>query len=86
MYLPVMLLCFSLLFRPGIVVFEERIERCCQDLREELKRLNREIEGHVQDQLQMAVSNLAANIRYEFLEGHGPKRRRFTSTEPLFPR
>ena len=67
-------------------MFEERIERCCQDLREELKRLNREIENHVKDQLQMAVANLAANIRYQFLEGHGPQRKKVTKSEPLFPR
>lgn len=77
---------FLLSLRPGIVVFEERIERCCQDLREELRRMNHEIERRVQDQLQMAINNLAANIRYQFLESHGPQRKRVTSKEPLFPR
>lgn len=66
--------------------FEERIERCCEDLREELRRLNAEVQDRVTGQLQRAVSNLAANMRYQFLEAHGPKRRKITVEEPLFPR
>lgn len=75
-----------LLQRPGIVCFEERIEQCCGALREELRAINRRTEERVQHQLQKAVNNLAANIRYQFLEGHGPRRRRVTHNEPLVPR
>ena len=69
-----------------MVCFEERIERCCKDLREELRRLNAEVQDRVTGQLHRAVSNLAANIRYQFLEGHGPKKKRVTVDDPLFPR
>lgn len=75
---------FSL--RPGAVCFEERIERCCSALRDELRQLNKRIEDKVQSQLQLAVNNLAANIRYQFLESHGPRRQRVTHQEPLVPR
>ena len=66
--------------------FEERIERCCQDLREELRRLNAEVQDRVMGQLHRAVNNLAANIRYQFLEHHGPRRKKVTVDDPLFPR
>ena len=73
-------------YRPGIVCFEERIEQCCTALREELRSFNRRTEDFVHSQLQKAVNNLAANIRYQFLEGHGPRRKRVTHSEPLVPR
>ena len=66
--------------------FEERIERCCSSLREELRQLNREIEDRVQCQLQRAIDNLAANMRYQFLEAHGPRRRKVTAQEPIVSR
>lgn len=66
--------------------FEERIERCCEDLRAELRHLNAEVRDRVTGQFHRAVSNLAANIRYQFLEGHGPRRKRVTVDEPLFPK
>ncbi len=63
--------------------FEERIELCCMQLRSELRRLNEEAEHRVRDQLHKAVDNLAANMRYEFLEHHGPKRDSITLSEPF---
>ena len=72
--------------RPGSLVFEERIERCCEALREELRASNRRTEDRVNAQLQKAVNNLAANIHYQFLEGHGPRRTRVTASEPLVER
>ena len=72
--------------RPGIMCFEERIERCCADLREELSAINRRTQEHVHSQLQKVVNNVAAHIRYEFLEGHGPRRERVTHNHPMVPR
>ena len=69
-----------------MVCFEERIERCCEDLRVELRRLNTEVQDRVAGQLHRAVSNLSANIRYQFLESHGPRRKTVTTSKPLFPR
>ena len=66
--------------------FEERIERCCADLRGELTAINRRSEEHVKAQLQKAVNNAAAHIRYEFLESHGPRRKTVTHDHPLVPR
>lgn len=55
-------------------------------LREELRAFNRRTEEQVHSQLQKAVNNLAAHIRYQFLEGHGPQRKRVTHYDPLVPR
>ena len=52
----------------------------------ELRRLNAEVQDRVTGQLHRAVNNLAANIRYQFLEHHGPRRRNVTIDEPLFTR
>ncbi len=84
---PTALYLYMLVFpRPNASCFEERIERCCKDLREELRVLNAEVQDKVMGQLHHAVNNLAANTRYQFLEGHGPRRHRVTHEEPLFPR
>ena len=72
--------------RPGVVCFEERIEHCCSALREELRQLNQEAQSRVHSQLELAVRNLSATIRYQFLEPHGPCRRRVTVDELLVPR
>ena len=74
------------LFRHGAVCFEERLERCCTELRHELRRLNSEIEHHVRFQCHKAADNIAANIRYQFLEHHGPRRTHITLEEPFTPR
>lgn len=73
-------------FRPGVIIFEERIERCCSALREELRQHNLEIEGRVRGQLELAIRNCGANIRYQFLDAHGPHRQKVTVDEPLLPR
>ena len=39
------------------------------------------MEHRVQGQLHQAVQNLAATMRYQFLEHHGPQRRKFTLTD-----
>lgn len=70
----------------GVACFEARIEQCCAMLREDLKRLNDEVHSRVHHYLEGAVRNLAANIRYEFLESHGPHRQQITAKQPLFPR
>ena len=66
--------------------FEERIEICCSELRAELRRLNSEIEAKVWGQLHSAIQNISANIRYQFLESHGPRREKVTTEEPLSTR
>ena len=55
-------------------------------LREELQSINRRTEENVRSQLNKAVNNVAAHIRYEFLEENGPKRERVTHSHPLVPR
>lgn len=72
--------------RPGAVCFEERIEHCCASLRHELHRLNANVQQSIQDLIHSAVNNLAADIRYQFLEAHGPKRKEVTPTNPLTQR
>ena len=72
--------------RPGTVCFEERIEACCVALRNELCHLNNAKRQYIQDLVHCAVNNLAADIRYQFLDAHGPKRREVTPTQPLFKR
>lgn len=72
------------IYQPDTVCFEERIEQCCTELRSELRKLNYEVEHRVQGQLHQAVQNLAASMRYQFLEHHGPRRRKFTLTDRYF--
>lgn len=55
-------------------------------LRAELRRLNEEVEHRVRNQLYKAVDNLSANMRYEFLEHHGPRRSKITASEPFIGR
>ena len=62
------------------------MERCCGELREELNILNAEVQDRVAGQLHHMVSNLLANTRYQFLEGHGPRRHKVTVDNPVFPR
>ena len=40
----------------------------------------------VRGQLERAIRNCAANIRYQFLDAHGPHRQKVTLDEPLLPR
>ena len=70
---------------PGVVCFEERIEWCCSQLREELVRLNDAVHSQVHRQLDQAIHNLVSGIRYQFLEPHGPHREYITRDNPLFP-
>ena len=65
--------------------FEERIEQCCMLLRNELRHLNSEIEERTKHSLRVAVNNIAANMRYQFLESHGPRRTHITLQEPFTP-
>lgn len=60
--------------------FEERIERCCSQLRAELRRLNEDIEWKVKGQLDSAVNNIAASMKYQFLEHHGPRKTTLTAS------
>ena len=71
------------LSRPETVCFEERIDKCCTQLRSKLRSLNEGVEHRVRQQLHQAVDNTAANMRYEFLEPHGPKRTTLTHSEPF---
>ncbi len=70
----------------GVVCFEERIEHCTAGLRETLRSLNAEITESIRHQLESAIANLAGNIRYQYLEGHGPKKLKVTKEDPVFPR
>lgn len=81
-----LLLLHLLTIRPGIVCFEERMEHCCADLRENLCNLNCEIVNRVNGYLESAITNLAAGIRYQYLESHGPCKKKVTISDPLFPR
>ena len=70
----------------GTVCFEERIEKCISDLRHELQQLNGEMEDHIRHLLFLAVNNITANVRYQFLEHHGPRRASITPAEPFTQR
>ena len=82
----VILLLIILLFlsppSDGAVCFEERIEKCISNLRYELQQLNGEMEDHIKHLLHAAVNNITADVRYQFLEGHGPRR---TTISPAVP-
>ena len=66
--------------------YEERIERYCHGLLQELKNLNLSKQQTVTGQLQKATYNIVANLRYQFLDPKGPQRRDITKKQPLFPR
>jgi glycogen debranching enzyme len=72
--------------KSGAVCFEERMEQCCNDLRNVLRNLNTEIEDKTRHSLYEAVNNIAATMRYQFLEGHGPKRYHITVDRPFVDR
>ena len=86
----VILLLIILLFLPrpsdGAVCFEERIEKCISSLRYELQQLNGEMEDHIKHLLHAAVNNITADVRYQFLEGHGPRRTTISPAEPFTQR
>ncbi len=62
------------------------MECCTTDLRDTLRSLNAEIMESVNHQLNSAIVNLAASIRYQYLESHGPRKQKVTKEDPLFPR
>ena len=66
--------------------FEERIEKCISSLRYELQQLNGEMEDHIKHLLHAAVNNITADVRYQFLEGHGPRRTTISPAEPFTQR
>ena len=76
------ILCFS----EQVVCYEERIEHCCRGLLQHLENLNLSKQQMVTGQLQKATDNLAANLRYQFLDPNGPRRRDITKKQPLFSR
>lgn len=70
-------------FRPGVSSRAERIQRCCADFKAKLEDLNRHKMAEVQDHLNTAVSNFVANVKYRFVDGHGPRIGKVSAKEPL---
>lgn len=75
--------CGCSFFRPGVSSRVERIQRCCADFKAKLEDLNRHKMAEVQDHLNTAVSNFVANVKYRFVDGHGPRIGKVSAKEPL---
>lgn len=69
--------------KPGVSSRAERIQRCCADFKAKLEDLNRHKMAEVQDHLNTAVSNFVANVKYRFVDGHGPRIGKVSAKEPL---
>lgn len=66
---------------------EEHISRACHDLTDTLMWLNDQKQLEVESKiLAEAVGNSMANVKYEFLEDHGPHRMKVTVDNPIVPR
>ncbi|XP_062509338.1 glycogen debranching enzyme-like [Corticium candelabrum] len=66
---------------------KSRIEMCCFDFKQALDNLNYSMRyGIVKDHINSAVHNVMMNVKYTFLESHGPRRGKVTEDEPLVPR
>ena len=60
---------------------------CCFDFKQALDNLNYSMRyGIVKDHINSAVHNVMMNVKYTFLESHGPRRGKVTEDEPLVPR
>lgn len=70
-------------FRPGVSSRAERIQRCCEEFRAKLEELNRHKFAEMQDHINAAISNFVANVKYRFVDGHGPRVGKVTAEEPL---
>ncbi|XP_024943750.1 glycogen debranching enzyme [Cephus cinctus] len=65
---------------------ETRLKRCAEDLRIKLHELNTEIINEVQNNLNAAVENSIAGIRYFRVQPDGPRQKEVSERNPLLPR
>lgn len=65
---------------------DTRLKRCAEDLRKKLQELNDAIINEVQNNLNAAVENTVAGIRYFRVQSDGPRVREISERKPLVPR
>lgn len=63
---------------------KDRLHLCCEALKEHLVSLNEAIKNsEVADHIDSAIKNVQNGIKYERVDGHGPKHARVTRKCPL---
>ncbi|XP_033222328.1 glycogen debranching enzyme isoform X2 [Belonocnema kinseyi] len=65
---------------------DTRLKRCAEDLRKKLQELNDAIMNEVQNNLNAAVENTVAGIRYYRVQSDGPRVKEVSERNPLVPR
>ncbi|XP_043283434.1 glycogen debranching enzyme [Venturia canescens] len=65
---------------------DTRLKRCAEDLRKSLQDLNTVITNEIQNNLNAAVENTIASIRYFRVQQDGPKIKEISERNPLIPR
>ncbi|XP_051162472.1 glycogen debranching enzyme [Leptopilina boulardi] len=65
---------------------DTRLKRCAEDLRKKLQELNDAILNEVQNNLNAAVENTIAGIRYFRVQSDGPRIQEISERNPLVPR
>ena len=74
----------TLIFSADAVDEKDRLHWCCEALKEHLVSLNEAIKNNeVADHIESAIKNVQHGVRYEHLDGHGPKHPRVTRKCPL---
>ena len=62
---------------------DTRVEQACHALQQRLVQLNEQKASEVNSHLEAAINNLAANIRWRFIDGNGPRLPAVTEEEPI---
>lgn len=73
-------------FRSDAFDEDTRRRKCIEDFRTKLEQLNGEVQTEIQDYLTYAVENALAGVRYERVQGDGPRIRVNDNSHPLFSR
>ncbi|XP_070195748.1 glycogen debranching enzyme-like isoform X2 [Littorina saxatilis] len=68
---------------PSVLNRSERVEKCCESLRDHLEHLNRQKEAEICDHINQAIENFIANARYRFVADYGNRLGQVTIDEPL---
>lgn len=74
------------IFRSDAFDEDTRRRKCIEDFAAKLEQLNGEVEKEIQDYLNYAVENALAGVRYERVQGDGPRVRVNDNSHPLFSR
>lgn len=72
--------------RPDCFDEDTRRKKCIEAFRAKLEALNEAVRAEIQDYLSYAVENALAGVRYERVQGDGPRIRVNDNSHPLFSR